>query len=84
MGIDGRTLFRPAPVRVGVPDRRWPAWLADLLGKEEEAMIFTVKDASGHVLYYGDNWPMARAALDFAVHKDEECPRLDILPEGKE
>ena len=47
-------------------------------------MIFAVKDASGHVLYSGDNWPMARAALDFAVCKDEKCPRLDILPEGKE
>lgn len=47
-------------------------------------MKFVVHDASGSVLYDGASWPMARAALDFAVHKDIDCPRLDILPEGKE
>lgn len=47
-------------------------------------MKFIVTDASGCVVYDGGSWPMARAALDFAVQKDEECPRLDVLPEGKE
>ena len=47
-------------------------------------MKFIVTDASGRVLYDGGSWPMARAALDFAVHKDEGCPTLDILPEGRE
>lgn len=47
-------------------------------------MKFIVYEASGRILYDGESWPMARAALDFAVHKDEGCPRLDISPDGKE
>lgn len=46
-------------------------------------MKFIVTDASDSILYDGGSWPMARAALDFAVHKDEGCPKLDILPEGE-
>lgn len=51
---------------------------------EAEAVRFTVYNAQGRALYEGESWPMARAALDFAVRKDEGCPRLDIRPEEKE
>lgn len=44
-------------------------------------MKFTVYNAEGRALYEGDSWPMARAALDYAVMLDEGCPRLDIRPE---
>lgn len=47
-------------------------------------MRFTVYNAQGRALYDGDSWPMARAALDYAVRLDEGCPRLVISPDGKE
>lgn len=46
-------------------------------------MIYAVYDASGFPIYEGGSWPMARAALDFLAEKDEECPRLEIMPEAK-
>lgn len=39
-------------------------------------MWFFVFNAYGRLLYGGDSWPMARAALDYAVMQDEGCPRL--------
>ncbi len=47
-------------------------------------MKFIVYDALGNILYDGGSWPMARSALDFAVQKDEECPRLVISSEANE
>lgn len=47
-------------------------------------MRFTVYNAQGRALYEGDSWPMARAALDFAVMQDDGCPVLTITPITKE
>ncbi len=47
-------------------------------------MIYVVKNASGRILYEGNSWPMARAALDYAVMEDENCPSLDIRPEAED
>ncbi len=47
-------------------------------------MMYEVRDASGRTLYKGNSWPMARAALDYAVMGDENCPTLDIHPETEE
>ncbi len=47
-------------------------------------MMYEVKDASGRTLYRGNSWPMARAALDYLVRRDENCPSLDIRPETEE
>lgn len=44
-------------------------------------MRFTVYNAGGRTLYDGESWPMARAALDYAVRLDEGCPQLEIRPE---
>ena len=44
-------------------------------------MRFTVYNAQGRALYDGDSWPMARAALDYAVRLVEGCPRLEITKE---
>ena len=44
-------------------------------------MRFTVYNAQGRALYEGESWPMARAALDYAVRLDEGCHRLVIRPE---
>lgn len=46
-------------------------------------MRFTVYNAQGRALYEGGSWPMARAALDYAVRLDEGCPRLEITPEKR-
>ena len=43
-------------------------------------MWFSVYDAEGDLLYEGSSWPMARAALDFAVMQDNGCPALIIRP----
>lgn len=43
-------------------------------------MWFTVYDPEGDVLYEGSRWPMARAALDCAIMKDNGCPLLTISP----
>lgn len=43
-------------------------------------MLFTVLNPDGDLLYEGSSWPMARAALDHAVMKDDGCPSLAILP----
>lgn len=51
---------------------------------EAEAVRFTVYNAEGRALYDGGSWPMARAALDYAVRLDEGCPRLEITSEEKE
>lgn len=44
-------------------------------------MLFLVCDDKNKVLYDGDSWPMARAALDFLVMKDQGCPRLHCWAE---
>ena len=44
-------------------------------------MKFTVYNAQDRILYDGDSWPMARAALDYAVRLDDGCPRLEITKE---
>lgn len=44
-------------------------------------MRFVVQDAVGNVVYQGGSWPMARAALDALVLRDEECPHLAIYME---
>lgn len=44
-------------------------------------MVFIVFDGKGAVLYDGRSWPMARAALDHALEKDDGTPKLDVLPE---
>lgn len=44
-------------------------------------MRFIVYNAECRVLYEGASWPMARAALDYAVRLDEGCPRLEITSE---
>lgn len=43
-------------------------------------MWFSVFKADGDLLYEGGSWPMARAALDFAVMQDNGCPVLTIRP----
>ena len=43
-------------------------------------MRFIVWNAQGDVLYQGESWPMARAALDYAIAKNEGCPVLNIEP----
>lgn len=48
-------------------------------------MTFKVKDAFGNVVYEGESWPMARAALDYVLTRDEDrCPDLKIQPTEKE
>lgn len=47
-------------------------------------MWFCVMNVHGRALYEGASWPMARAALDYAVRLDDGCPRLVISPDGKE
>lgn len=47
-------------------------------------MWFSVFKADGDLLYEGYSWPMARAALDFAVMLDNGCPVLTITPIVKE
>lgn len=49
-------------------------------------MIYKVYDGSGNLRYENNNWPMARAALDFLISQseDEACPRLLIFPDKKE
>ena len=42
-------------------------------------MRFIVWNAQGDVLYQGESWPMARAALDYAIMKDDGCPGLAIM-----
>ena len=49
-------------------------------GKEGLMMWFVVCNAKGNLLYQGYSWPMARAALDYAVMKDDGCPSLRIDP----
>lgn len=52
-----------------------------LLGFEKKAgMWFEVLNAQGRILYYGNSWPMARVALDYAVMQDNGCPVLTITP----
>lgn len=43
-------------------------------------MWFAVYDPEGDLLYEGCSWPMARAALDHAIMKDDGCPVLTITP----
>lgn len=47
-------------------------------------MTYVVKDAFGRIVYNGVSWPMARAALDYLVLRDIECPSLAIHPDTKE
>lgn len=47
-------------------------------------MWFSVFQSNGDLLYEGYSWPMARAALDFAVMHDDGCPVLTITPFTKE
>ncbi len=47
-------------------------------------MMYEVRDASGHMIYKGNSWPMARAALDYLGRRDENCPMLDIWPVTEE
>lgn len=43
-------------------------------------MWFSVWKSEGDLLYEGYSWPMARAALDYAVRLDDGCPVLNITP----
>lgn len=43
-------------------------------------MWFQVDNSEGDTLYEGTSWPMARAALDYAVMQDNGCPMLSIVP----
>lgn len=47
-------------------------------------MCFSVFNSDGDLLYEGYSWPMARAALDFAVMQGNGCPVLTITPITKE
>lgn len=48
-------------------------------------MWFSVFNSDGDLLYEGYSWPMARAALDFAVmHNNGGCPVLTITAITKE
>ncbi len=47
-------------------------------------MMYEVRDSSGRTIYEGNSWPMARAALDYFVQWDENCPSLDIRPETED
>ncbi len=48
-------------------------------------MTFEVKDASGNIIYAGESWPMARAALEYVLMLDEGgCPDLKIHSTEKE
>ena len=42
-------------------------------------LIFTVREA-GHLVYEGESWPMARAALDSIILAGEGLPKLVITP----
>ena len=41
-------------------------------------MWFTVRNAEGKLFYQGYSWPMARAALDHLIMKNDGCPALEI------
>lgn len=49
-------------------------------------MYYLVYDASGELRFQGDNWPMARSALDLVILEAQgsdrpgDCPRLEICP----
>lgn len=81
--VCGVVPVRVGPVfgRVSVPAGRWYAGLDDVSWKEGKTVKFIVYDVLGRVLYDGESWPMARAALDSAVYKDVGCPRLVIFPD---
>lgn len=44
-------------------------------------MRFEVRDTAGRTVYEGGSWPMARAALDVMIQRDEGCPQLYLCPE---
>jgi len=47
-------------------------------------MLFQVYDAKGKLRFQGNNWPMARSALDVVIsegEKDGRCPFLLIESE---
>ena len=43
-------------------------------------MWFQVFEPEGDLLYEGYSWPMARAALDYAMMQNNGCPALVITP----
>lgn len=43
-------------------------------------MWFQVDNSEGDIIYAGESWPMARAALDLLVMQDSGCPVLTVRP----
>lgn len=80
MGLVGRGVLFGAFGSAGASDRLWFDRLHAPGRKEGYIMWFQVDNSEGDTLYEGTSWPMARAALDYAVMQDNGCPMLSITP----